>query len=586
MIRYKKIVLFAAFLVVQWGVPSVFGTQSALSAQPTDSAFGVLPSLDGEKRLKVLLEHAKSVRDMGAGMAAEEDAIRRLLREARLQKDKDMEAEGLMLLLLCYNNNDDKQRFMEVSDRIAKFYLDNGYMEHYWEYLFLEVNLLHTSGNHEKVLALTRELYDRAKSMNYAYGLALASCRLGSAYVVANEYDAARSAFLEAWSHVNQVKEPRKRAKLVYYCGQALVIEYNRTKEYDKSLDLLEEWSKNIETCRAWTLKSDESMYTCDISQIHCDMIRAETYTAMGKYEQADSCLARVASVVDNYSALVKKYYLHTKLFIHKEKGEYEEALAVAAELKAYYAAKGEVLMYHSIATDMRESLKKLHRYEEAVALGDEIRNLTDSLYTVEHLRQLNELSMIYEVDKLEAQKQRQRLIIISVSAGCLLLAVIIAIYILYSLNLRRKTVSLYNQIGEMTRAEKKAEHMLGLVPGTELSRGMKLFRELTQLMYHEKLFLDPDIDRRSVAARLGTNESYLASAIHEGAANTTFANYISGLRLAYSLDLLTGNPDMTLETVAQESGYASYSPFFRAFVKKYGMSPSEYRKLYSAKTV
>ncbi len=585
MIRYKKTDLFAALAVLLL-LPTGFSTQPARCATPIDTLHRVLPALDGEKRLKALLEQAKYTRDAGAGMEAEVNAIDRLLRESRLQENKDMEAEGLMLLLLCYNNNDDKQRFMEVSDRIAKFYLDNGYMEHYWEYLFLEVNLLHTSGNHEKVLALTRELYDRAKSMNYAYGLALASCRLGSAYVVANEYDAARSAFLEAWSYVNQVKEPRKRAKLVYFCGQALVIEYNRTKEYDKSLDLLEEWSKNIETCRAWTLKSDESMYTCDISQIHCDMIRAETYTAMGKYEQADSCLARVASVVDNYSALVKKYYLHTKLFIHREKGEYEEALAVAAELKAYYAAKGEVLMYHSIATDMRESLKILHRYKEAVALGDEIRNLTDSLYNVEHLKQLNELSTIYEVDKLEAQKQRQRLVILSVSACCLLLAVIIAIYIIYSLNLRRKTVTLYNQIQEMTRAEKEAERMLGLVPGAELSRGMKLFRELSQLMYSEKLFLDPDIDRRTVAARLGTNESYLASAIHEGAADSTFANYISGLRLAYSLDLLTGNADLTLEAVAQHSGYASYSPFFRAFVKKYGISPSEYRKLHTAKSL
>lgn len=545
-----------------------------------------LPAPSGRARLEALLKSAKHARDTSAGMQTEEQAVKVLLREAQLQRDKDMEAEALFLLLLCYNNHDQRQQYFAIADQAGKFFLDNGYMEHYWEYLFLEVNLLHTTGNQDQVIALIRELYDRAKSMNYAYGLALSSCRLGTSYLIAGEYDRARAAFLEAWSYVKQVEDPQKRAKLVYYCGQALVREFNRTEEYGRSLAILEEWNRNIEACRAWAIRNDESTFTSDVSQVHCDMYRAETCTFLGDYAQADRYLARVAAVVDNFPPLVKNYYLHSKLIIHKRKGEYEQALAVNARLKAHYAEKGEIQMYNSLAVDRRELLKILGRYKEAVILGDEIRALSDSLYTVEHLKQLNELSTIYEVDKLEAQKQRQRLVILSVSACCLLLVAIIAIYIRYSHNLRKKTVTLYNQIREMTRAEREAERMLDLVPGEELSRGMKLFRELTRLMCTEKLFLDPEIDRRAVAVRLGTNENYLATAIHEGAADATFAHYISGLRLAHSLDLLTGQPDMTLETVAQESGYASYSPFFRAFVKKYGMSPSEYRKLYSGKSL
>lgn len=586
MTRLKKILLYAMPAAVMLSAASGFTAFAGDAGRRPDSLHTALPALEGKAKLKALLQTAKYARDTSSGMDAEEEAVNRLLKEARLQKDKDMEAEALLLLLLCYNNYNDKERYLAISEEAGRFYLDNGYMEHYWEYLFLEVNLLHTSNDQEKVLKLIGELYDRAKSMNYAYGLALASCRLGTAYQIAKEYDAARAAFLEAWSYVEQVKDPQKRAKVVYYCGQALVLEYNRTHQYEQSLAVLEEWSENIETCRAWAEENNESTFTSDISQVHCDMFRAETYAFTGNYQAADKYLARVAAVVDGYPPLVKNYYLHTKRIIHKQKGEYAEALAVSARLKDYYAEKGEVLMYNSVAADMWESLKSLGRYKEAVVLGDEIMMLSDSLYNVECLRQLNELSTIYEVDKLKAQKQRQRLIIISVSAGCLLLAVIIAIYIIYSYNLRRKTVSLYNRIREMTRAEKEAERMLGLVPGTELSRGMKLFRELTQLMYNEKLFLDPEVDRHTVAVRLGTNESYLVNAIHEGAADTTFANYISDLRLAYSLDLLTGNPDMTLEALAQESGYASYSPFFRAFVKKYGMSPSEYRRLFAAKSL
>lgn len=581
----KKIVIYAFHAVVLLSVVSGFSASVGDSGHRTDSLPGVLPFSNGEQRLKELLQRAKCARDRAEGLDAEEDAINRLLREARLQQNKDVEAEALQLLLLCYNNYDEKDRFLDISDEAGRFYLENGYKEYYWEYLFLEVNLLHTTIDQEKVIRLIRELYDRSKAMNYAYGIALSSCRLGTAYQSVNELDACRKAFLEAWSYVGKVKNPQKRAKLVYYCGQALVVEFNKSKQYERSFAILEEWSENIEACRMWALENNESMFTCDISQIHCDMLRAETYTFTGDTKKADHYLARVAAVVDAYPPLVKNYYLHSKRIILREKGEHEEALTVLARLKDYYAGKSEMLMFNSVALDMRETLKILGRYREAVELDDQIMALSDSLYNVEHLRQLNELGTIYEVDKLMVQRQRQRLIIFSVSTGCLLLAIIIAIYIIYSHNLRRKTVSLYHQIREMTRAEKKAEHMLGLVPGEELSHGMKLFRELTQLMCSEKLFLDPEINRRSVAVKLGTNENYLANAIHEGAANTTFANYISGLRLAYSLDLLAGRSDMTLEVVARESGYASYSPFFRAFVKKYGISPSEYRRILSEKS-
>lgn len=552
-----------------------------------DSLQTLLPALTGEARLKALLALAKSTRDAGAGLEAEERAIGRLLTEARMQRNRRMEAEGLLLLLLSYNNHDQRERFFAMSEEAGRFFLDHNFPEHYWEYLFLEANLLHTLSNQQKVIEITKELYDRAKAMNYPYGLAIASCRLGTAYQSARESDAALAAFLEAWSYVDKVEDPQKRAKVVYYSAQALVFEYNLRQEYEQSLAVLDDWSENIVQTMAWAVKADESLYTADISQVHCDMSRAETYSFMGNFEEAEKYLARIETLTrDGSRPLVRNYYLHTKHTFHLQKGEYEEALAVAEKLKEYYAHNGEAMMYNSMTAEMRESLKVLGRYREAVSLGDEIMALTDSLYNTEHLKQLNELRTIYELDKLEAQKQRQRLVILSVSAGCLLLTVIIAIYVIYSHNLRRKTLSLYNRIRELTRAEKEAERMLGLVPGTELSRGMKLFRELTQLMYTEKLFLDPAVDRRSVAARLGTNENYLAAAIHEGASDTTFANYITGLRLAWSLELLTAKPDMTLETIAQESGFASYSPFFRSFSKKYGMSPSEYRKLYAAKSL
>lgn len=542
-----------------------------------------LPQMTAEPKLEALRNRAISARDTGAGTETEERTILQFLREARSQKNKQREAEALQMLLVHYLNSGDKERFFAASEGVGEFYLDNGFTDLYWEYLFLEVKALLYTNDSEKAIGVTGEMYDRAKSMNDAYGLALAACLMGNAYEIAEKNDAALESFLESWSYVKQVKDVGKRARLVYYCGVALVRELNHAGQYDRSLTILDEWSQNVEESMAWAKKTGESTFTVTTSSIHCDLLLAETCLLMGDYEEAEAHLSRVASMMEG-TPLAKNYYLYLRRALYKEKGDHEAALVIDAELKDYYAAKGEVLGYQSTVSDMRESLKALGRYREAVEMGDEIIALADSLSGIKHLDRLNELHTIYGVDKLEAEKQRQRTIIISVSTGCLLLVLIVVIYITYSLHLRRKNLSLYNRIRELTRAEKETERILELIPGEQLSREMKLFRELTHLMHSEKLFLDPAIDRRSVAIRLGTNEKYLANAIHEGAADTTFAGYISSLRLACSLDLLTGRPDMPLDQVAEQSGHGSYSPFFKAFVKKYGMSPSQYRKLYAAK--
>lgn len=62
-------------------------------------------------------------------------------------------------------------------------------------------------------------------------------------------------------------------------------------------------------------------------------------------------------------------------------------------------------------------------------------------------------------------------------------------------------------------------------------------------------------------------------------------ATYISDWRLNYSLQLLAENPDLSIEDIAEQSGHGAYSSFFRAFTRKYSMSPSDYRRFFRQKT-
>lgn len=102
--------------------------------------------------------------------------------------------------------------------------------------------------------------------------------------------------------------------------------------------------------------------------------------------------------------------------------------------------------------------------------------------------------------------------------------------------------------------------------------------------MDEEKPYRDTTFNRTVLAKLLGTNEKYVADAVREGA-GTTVSNYITDIRLNCSLELLSdesgdGEP-MSLDDIARDSGFRSYSSFWRAFQKKYSMTPSEYRSLH-----
>lgn len=54
---------------------------------------------------------------------------------------------------------------------------------------------------------------------------------------------------------------------------------------------------------------------------------------------------------------------------------------------------------------------------------------------------------------------------------------------------------------------------------------------------------------------------------------------YLNILRLEHAAELLAARPDLTIEAVAAGSGFQDYRYFGRMFKKRYGMSPSSYRK-------
>ena len=80
-----------------------------------------------------------------------------------------------------------------------------------------------------------------------------------------------------------------------------------------------------------------------------------------------------------------------------------------------------------------------------------------------------------------------------------------------------------------------------------------------------------------TVAEELHTNHSYL-STLFKKEMGVGFSDYLNEVRLKRSQDLLSST-GLSMVEIALRSGFESQSYFTKNFKKKYGMTPSQYRR-------
>ena len=105
-----------------------------------------------------------------------------------------------------------------------------------------------------------------------------------------------------------------------------------------------------------------------------------------------------------------------------------------------------------------------------------------------------------------------------------------------------------------------------------------ELIQRIEDIMNDGRLFRNPELTIRDVAKELATNRLYVSRAINT-MYGFSFTSYINRKRIDYAIALMKEHPLMSLENVANESGFLSEKSFFRKFREVKGDSPRAYMK-------
>ena len=104
------------------------------------------------------------------------------------------------------------------------------------------------------------------------------------------------------------------------------------------------------------------------------------------------------------------------------------------------------------------------------------------------------------------------------------------------------------------------------------------LFEDAVSIVEHDfasELSLD-DIARRVASSRRQLQRAY------SEIGNTTFRDHLTGVRMERAAELLSGRT-MTVREVAYRVGYRQPAQFAKAFRRRHGLSPSDFRASRSA---
>ena len=282
----------------------------------------------------------------------------------------------------------------------------------------LVVYLYSLRGDIGNAIDEAREMYEKAETIKYDFGMALSSAAIGDAYFCSNMPEEAIASYKEAIRHPAASPENNYYKEMtILKLIQTLILK-ERTQEAEKYRKMLSE-SKSIhsnQTLQFLTLATDVSYYI-----------------QKNELPNAHNCLLQAEQI---YLSDKQPYYSTTYNYMQ---GRYNAAIGKHTLALQYYdniltdiRQKMQSIIYLQIAYIKANLLIEMDHKKEAARLYEEISMITDSVIAPSYAHRINNLRASYEEMRMKVENKAEfnRIFLGGIVIGIIVLGVMIYLVI------------------------------------------------------------------------------------------------------------------------------------------------------------
>lgn len=538
-----------------------------------------------------------------------------LLKGLPLTSKKERKKIQIRLLELYEKLNEERVLGTDIKGIQLSEKLETDYSlsrEEEWTIKKIKAILLSRRGLHEQYLPIWFELLAEHRAANKTELVIEDLSAIANQFAILGDQEKGLSLYKEAY----QLAIENRLPDLSRQCVIRLLYLFYESKQYEEVVNYANEIGADslasfmpsaysvLSTCYLELQKPDSARICLNKNQklktglgmtLNCSI--AETYIAEKRIDSALILLEKANKQYQNQAKHLQKKSVNFSLpfnflqpysslaTLYQQNGNYQqayEAFTIVEPLMRKLIKNPDQLEIQANALTRYSSFyRATKQYEKAVDLlvrRDSIQQIINKVNKERESKNLMDRLQIKDLmHKLEMQEalltNSHRIIAVSSACAVLFLSFICAIGYIYRQRKKRLSVIL-NQDKEAEQPEPLA------TPENKmpLSSEKKLFRAAQKKVSSEKLYLNKDLNLKSLAKILGTNHSYLSSCINT-CSNKNYNQWINDFRVDYLLEQI--HSGKKLSDLANEAGFSSTDAFYRNFKRKTNLTPSEYLKQY-----
>lgn len=328
-----------------------------------------------------------------------------------------------------------------------------------------------------------------------------------------------------------------------------------------------------------------------DIRKAELMAVCAKAYYGAGYTKKAQDCYEKLK--LTKYSKTADGIGLGVQYLVNS--GQYAEALRCIKIKKKHMQECHSSVTYYYIKVLLRNEFKcyyNLNMYEEATRSAHENMVMADSLRAREKKDYVRAVKKVFadrdiqlQLIKHEQKAETSQIVILLATILVVALGLLLAISIRYNNILRRKDRANLATMEELRKLynERTRQHTdtIAVDENEDDDEDRKMFVVIYNEIITRKLYLKPGFSRDDAISIVPMSMKQFSALFQKY--STGFVSFVNNLRLEHSLELIRSNQEYTIEGIALDSGFSNRQTFHRLFVEKYGMTPTEYKRLLNA---